>query len=314
MKRRKLLSTAALAVPAAAGLPMLARAAGGKTLKIGYQKFSAALLLLKARGWLEKNLAPLGYDVAWAEFPSGPPMLEALGAGAINLAITGETPPVFSQASGTPVVYVAYSGPHPHEEAILVKAASAITRVADLKGQRVAVAKGSNAHYLLVAAVKKAGLAFGDITPIYLAPSDARAAFETGAVDAWAIWDPFYASLQAATPVRVLSDAQNVVPNNSFYLSRRDFATQNAAVLHTVIAQLQAIEAWVPGHEPEVAAEISASIGVPAPVLLTSFRRATFGVRPVTPAELNDQQKIADLFYQLNLIPAPINVADAAWS
>ena len=313
MKRRTLLSAASAAIPAALVLPTISRAATAGTLKIGYQKASTSLVLLKTRGWLEKKLAPLGYDVSWAEFPSGPPILEALSAGAVNFAYTGETPPIFSQASGTPIVYIAATVPHPHEEAILVKAGSPITSVAGLKGKKVAVAKGSNAHYLLAAALQKAGLGFTDITPVYLAPADARAAFQTGAVDAWSIWDPFFAAEQAATPVRVLADAKNLVPNHFFYLSRRDFATQSRTALEAVIGQVQAIEAWIPANKQAAATEISASIGLPAPVLLTALERGTFGVNKVTPAILADQQKIADLFYKLHLIPAPLTVADAAW-
>jgi sulfonate transport system substrate-binding protein len=314
MKRRFLLQSAAIAAPVALGLPAISRAASARALKIGYQKSSTGLVLLKHRGWLEQKLGPLGYDVGWAEFPSGPPMLEALSAGAVNFAFTGETPPIFSQASGTPVVYVANSVKHLHGEAILVRESSGITSVAGLKGQSVAVQKGSSSHYLLVAALLKAGLEFTDITPVYLAPSDARAAFQTGAVAAWAIWDPFYAAEQAATPVRVLTEADGVVPNHDFYLSRRDFAEKNGAALNAALGQVQAIEGWVVENRTAAATEIAASIGLPAPVLLASFNRASYGVSKISPDVLADQQKVADTFYKLNLIPTPITVADAAWS
>jgi len=311
MNRRHLLATGALAAPFVLGIGRRAAAAG--TLKIGYQKSSTALVLLKHRGWVEQHIGPLGYGVTWAEFPSGPPMLEALAAGAVNLAFTGETPPIFSQASGTPVVYIANSVPHPHQEAILVPAASTVTSVAGLKGKQVAVAKGSSSHYLLVAAVTNAGLAFSDITPVYLAPSDARAAFQSGNVDAWAIWDPFFAAAQAAG-AKVLTDAAGLVPNHDFYLSRRDFAQANGPALDQVIAAIQAIEAWVPQNRPAAATEIAATLGLPQPILLASFNRATYGVNKVTPAVLADQQKVADTFYKLGLIPSPVNVTNASWS
>ena len=314
MKRRFLLQTAALGVPAAFSLPALGHAASAGRLKIGYQKSSTALVLLKRRGWLEQKLAPLGYDVNWAEFPSGPPMLEALSAGAVNFAYTGETPPIFSQASGTPIVYVATSVAHPHEEAILVKASSQVTSVAGLKGKSVAVAKGSSAHYLLVAALAKAGVAYSDITPVYLAPSDARAAFQSGDVEAWAIWDPFWAAEQAAIPVRVLTDAQGLVPNRQFYLSRRDFAKHHGAALNAAVAQVTAVDAWIPANKAQAAQEIAPIVGLPASVLLTTFERAAYGDTKVTPDVLADQQKLADLFCKLNLIPTPITVSDAAWS
>jgi sulfonate transport system substrate-binding protein len=310
MNRRHLLATGALAAPF---ILSGHRAAAAGVLKVGYQKSSTALVLLKHRGWIEQKLAPLGYTVTWAEFPSGPPMLEALAAGAVNLAFTGETPPIFSQASGTPIVYIANSVPHPHQEAVLVPASSSITSVAGLKGKQVAVAKGSSSHYLLVAAVRKAGLEFTDIEPVYLAPSDARAAFQSGNVAAWAIWDPFFAAAQAAG-AKVLTDAAGLVPNHDFYLSRRDFANANAPALDAVITQIQAIETWIPQNRSAAATEISATIGLPASVLLTSFNRATYGVNKITPAVLADEQKVADTFYKLGLIPSPVNVSEASWS
>jgi sulfonate transport system substrate-binding protein len=311
MKRRSILRATA-AAPLSLAAPFTAFAAVKGTLKVGYQKNSNSLVLLKHRGWLEKQLAPLGYDVAWAEFPSGPPLLEALGAGAVNLGFTGETPPIFAQASGTPVVYVSNSPRQPHSEAILAPQSSTITSVAELNGKKVAVAKGSNAHYLLVASVLKAGLQFSDITPVYLQPADARAAFQSGDVDAWAIWDPFFASAQAHG-AKIIADASGTVPNYYFYLSRRDFADAHADALNAAIASIQKIEAWLPQNFPAAAEEISPVIGLPAPIVLESIQRQKFGSTKVTPAILADQQKIADLFYKLNLIPSPITVSDAAW-
>jgi sulfonate transport system substrate-binding protein len=314
MKRRIILRAGAIAAPIVVAMrPFSASAGNTGTLKVGYQKSSTSLVLLKRRGWLEKKLAPLGYTVSWAEFPSGPPLLEALGAGAVNLGFTGETPPIFCQASGTPVVYVGNSPSQPHSEAILVQAASPIASVAGLKGKTVAVAKGSNAHYLLVASVLKAGLQFSDITPVYLQPADARAAFQSNDVDAWAIWDPFFAAAQASG-AKVIGDAGGVVPNHNFYLSRRDFATDHADALNAAIASIKQVEAWLPANLPAAAAEVSPIIGLPEPIVLTALKRQKYNLQKLTPAVLADQQKIADLFYKLNLIPSPINVNDAAWS
>lgn len=312
MKRRSILRATAAAAPLSLASPFIAFAAPQGELKVGYQKSSSSLVLLKHRGWLETKLAPLGYDVSWAEFPSGPPLLEALGAGAVNLGYTGETPPIFSQASGTSVVYVGNTPGQPHSEAILVPQASNIGSVAGLKGKKIAVAKGSNAHYLLVASVLKAGLEFSDITPIYLQPADARAAFQSGDVDAWAIWDPFFASAQAKG-AKIIGDAAGVVPNHNFYLSRRDFATAHADALNAAIASIKQVEDWLPPNLPAAAAEISPVVGLPAAVVLTALQRQKYGLQKVSPLVLADQQKIADLFFRLHLIPSPITVSDAAW-
>ena len=172
---------------------VIAARAEDRVVRIGFQKYGT-LVLLKGKGSLEGKLRPLGYRVTWAEFPAGPQLLEALNAGAIGFGSTGEAPPIFAQAAGARLAYVAHEPPAPLGEAILFPKASPLRSVADLKGKKVALNKGSNVHYLLVRALESAGLSYADVTPIFLAPSDARAAFERGSVDAWAIWDPFLAA------------------------------------------------------------------------------------------------------------------------
>ena len=176
-----------------------------KVVRIGFQKYGK-LVLLKSKGTLEEKLKTAGYKVVWTEFPSGPPLLEALNVGAIDFGNTGEAPPIFAQAAGAPIQYVAYEPPAPKGEAILVPKDSKLNSVADLKGKKVALNKGSNVHYLLVKALEKAGVKYSEIEPVFLAPADARAAFERGAVDAWVIWDPFQAAAEAATGARTLAD------------------------------------------------------------------------------------------------------------
>ena len=161
-------------------------------LRIGNQKGN--LSLLKGRGTLEKRLAPLGVSIKWTEFTAGPVQLEALNVGSIDFGDVGEAPPIFAQAAGAPLAYVAATVPRPQSEAVLVPKGSAIQSVADLKGKKVALNKGSNVHYFLVKLLEKHGLAYGDVNVVFLPPADARAAFEKGSIDAWVIWDPFLAA------------------------------------------------------------------------------------------------------------------------
>ena len=200
MQRRHMLATGAAMALLARGLS--ARAAE-KVLRIGVQKYGT-LILLKTKGLLEEKLAPLGYQVEWTEFPAGPQLLEALNVGSIDFGTVGEAPPIFAQAAGAPIVYVGYEPPAPEAEAILVPKDSPLKGVGDLKGKKVALNKGSNVHYLLVKALENAGLKYTDVTPVFLKPSDARAAFEHGDVDAWVIWDPFQASAEIAIEARTL--------------------------------------------------------------------------------------------------------------
>jgi sulfonate transport system substrate-binding protein len=312
IRRRAVLRVTGLALPALIAVNGPARAAD-RVVRVGYQKASVALALLKAQGLLEQRLAPLGYGVDWSVFTSGPPILEALNAGAIDFAFTGEPPPIFAQAAGVPLVYAAATRPSPRSVAILTEPGSAVKSVADLHGRKVAVAKGSSAHYLLVAAIQHAGLRYSDIQPVYLQPPDGRIALQSGSVDAWSIWDPFLAAAQVAGAT-ILTDCTGLMPNRAFYLSSRAFATRNAAALAAAVAAVGEIEAWEPAHIPQMAADISRITGVPPAILKVWFTRQKYGVGPVTPAIVADQQHIADTFAALHLIPRRVDIAQAVLS
>lgn len=313
LRRRTVLATAALAAPALLLGTGTARAGSKGTLKIGYQKVAVTLSLAKAKGALEAKLNPLGYDVTWAEFPSGPPLLEALSAGAVDFGYTGEPPVIFAQAAGAKLVYVAATAPDPKAIGILKPHGSALSSVAELKGKTVAVAKGSSAHYLLVSALAHAGVSYSDVTKVFLQPADARAAFAKGAVDAWSIWDPFLAGAQAAG-AELLTNGVGLLSNRSYYTAGRDFAAANPAALHAALDVLNGLEIWEAGHQAETAAAIAPAIGLPAATLEVWLARQSYGVGPLTPAIFTGQQKIADAFFKLGLIPAPVNVAADAWA
>jgi sulfonate transport system substrate-binding protein len=282
--------------------------AADRTIRVGYQKYGS-LVLVKAKGNLEKRLERLGFDVAWTEFPSGPPLLEAINVGAIDFGTTGETPPIFAQAAGAPVLYVAHEPPAPRGEAILVAKDSAIRTVADLKGRKVALNKGSNVHYLLVKALEKAGVAYADVAPVFLAPADARAAFERGAVDAWVIWDPFLAAAGVATEARTLTDGTGIVANHQFYLAEQTFAAANPRVIDEVIAAVGEIDAWAKDNASAVAAQLGPALGIPAPILEIALRRQSYGVVALDNAVVAEQQRIADTFAALGLLPKPVVVS-----
>jgi sulfonate transport system substrate-binding protein len=278
-------------------------------VRIGYQKYGK-LVLLKSRGTLEEKLKPLGYKVSWTEFPSGPPLLEALNVGAIDFGVTGETPPIFAQAAGAPLVYLAYDPPAPQGEAILVPKDSPLKSVADLKGRKVVLNKGSNVHYLLVKALEKAGLKYTDIRPVYLAPSDALAAFSNGSVDAWVIWDPYEAAAEASTGARVLADGSGVVANYQFYFTSKSFLAHDAKAVEVFLAALNEADNWARNNIEAVAEQLSPSVGLPASVLAVSLKREAYGILPISDAVIASQQRIADTFFGLGLVPKAITVSD----
>jgi sulfonate transport system substrate-binding protein len=314
MRRRTLLATAALATPAiltASRHPAFAASKG--TLKIGYSKSSVTLVLAHSTGAFEKKLEPLGYNVAWAEFTSGPPMFEALNAGAVNFGFSGEPPVIFAQASHVPVVYAAASDPSPNAVAILTPAHSKIKTIADLAGKTVAVGKGTSAHYLLVAALAHAGVPYSAVNKAFLQPDDALAAFGAGDVDAWSIFDPYYAGAQIAG-AKVLTDGTGLMPNRAYYSSRRDFAAASPDALNAAIGVINQLEAWEQQNIAKTAADVAPSIGEPTADIEKWFSRQRYGVHKITPDIMAGQQKIADAFFKLGLIPHAVNVADAAWS
>ena len=282
---------------------------GDKVVRIGYQKYGK-LVLLKGRGTLEAKLKPLGYSVSWTEFPSGPPLLEALNVGSIDFGIAGETPPIFAQAAGAPLVYVAYDPPAPQGEAILVPKDSPLKSVAELKGKKVALNKGSNVHYLLVKALEKAALNYTDIQPVFLAPADALAAFTRGAVDAWVIWDPYEAAAEASTGARILTDGTSLVANHQFYFTSKKFLADSGNAVDLVLEALTETDEWTKNHIDEVAAQLSPSVGLPASVLAVSLKRESYGIRPISDEVIASQQRIADTFLALGLMPKAITVSD----
>ena len=282
-------------------------------LRIGRQKFDP-LTLVRAKGKLEERLKPLGVTaVEWIEFQSGPPMLEALNADSIDIARTGDAPPVIAQAAGIPLVYVGGSAPKDKSSAVLVKQDSPIQTIADLRGKRVAFAKSSSANYLAVKALEAGGLKWEDIKPVYLSPSDARSAFEQGNVDAWVIWDPFYAAAQKQAGARVIRDSTGLVANRDFYLANRKFADKYPDVIKAIGEEIQTVAKWADANPSEVAALLSPLLKIDQPILETVNQRRSYGFEAITPEMIAEQQAIADTFHTLKLIPKPIDVKNAIW-
>jgi sulfonate transport system substrate-binding protein len=303
-----------MAAVTALGLGLACNAAfaePAKELRIGFQKSASLFVLQKAQGTLERRLAPLNVAVKWVEFPAGPQLLEGLNVGAIDVGFVGEAPPIFAQAAGARFVYVGNDPAAPQTEALVVPKDSPLKTVADLKGKRIALNKGSNVHYLLVKLLEKNNLKYSDVTPVFLAPADARAAFEKGAVDAWVIWDPFLAAAEKQIGVRQLGDGTGIVNSYSYYLAQSDFAQANPHLIHELFANTLDAARFVQADIPHAAALIAPLQGLDPAIVETSLRRCRFGVVPLTPAVAAEQQKIADTFYDLKLIPKQIRIADA---
>jgi sulfonate transport system substrate-binding protein len=307
IRRRTLLASATAVL-----LPVV-HAQVVRELRIGYQKGASLLVLQKAQGSLEKKLAPQGVGVKWVEFPAGPQLLEGLNVGAVDIGFVGEAPPIFAQAAGARFYYIGHDPAAPKAEALLVPKDSPLKSIAELKGRKVALNKGSNVHYLLVQLLEKNGLKLADITPVYLPPADARAAFESGSVAAWVIWDPFTAAAEKQLGARVLADATGLASNHQFYLGERGYVEKNPQVIRAVFEDAQEKGHWLKANVHAAAEQIAPLQGLPVDIVEASLRRYEFGVRPLSDAVVAEQQKIADTFYALKLIPKPVSVKEATW-
>ncbi len=280
------------------------------TFNIGFQKYGI-LPIVKTKGELEKRLAAQGIKVKWIEFPAGPQLLEGLNVGSVVFGEAGEAPPIFAQAANPNLIYVANQPPAPTAEALIVQKDSPIQSIQDLKGKRIALNKGSNVHYLLLKLLEAHNLKLSDIQPVYLPPSDARAAFEKGVVDAWVIWDPFLAAAEHQIQARVIANGENLVNNHQFYLADRQYAENNPAVLQTVITTLNQTTDWVKAHPKDAAKLLEKPTGLGFDVLKTSISRMGFGVQPISEKVVTEQQDVANAFFAQQLIPKQLVIQDA---
>lgn len=303
---------AVLAVALPLVLGATAAAADGVEFRIGWQKGSN-LAVIKAKGEFEKHLKAKGIAIQWTEFPAGPQMLEGLNVGSIDFGVVGETPPVFAQAAGAELLYVGNEPPSPRAEAILVPANSPIKTVADLKGKRLTLNKGSNVHYLLVRALEKAGLQYGDVQTSFLKPSDARAAFEAGAVDAWVIWDPYATAAVEQLGARVLTDGVGIADNYNYYIGTKAFAAAHPDVLKVALQEIDTEDKWVAGHLKEAAAIIGQQIGLPEAIAETALGHYAYGAHLLTTDVVAKQQTMSDVFTALHLIPVRLDINAVVW-
>jgi sulfonate transport system substrate-binding protein len=289
-----------------------ARADALSEIRIGYQK-TAIPLVVKAQGLFEKRFAAQNIGVKWVEFAFGPPLLEAVNAGAVDYGYTGDAPPIFAQAARANINYVAAIPARGYGQAIVVPADSPAKSLQDLKGKKIGVAKGSSAHSLLMTALDFEKIAWTDITPVYLAPADAASAFARGAIDAWSIWDPFFAIAELRQNARPLPIDPKASIQNSYFLVNSGFLKDHADGVGEINAQVAKATDWAKSHRDETAALFSEASGVDLAAQKRAVGRAEFGFAPMNETVIAEQQAVADRFARLGLIPAPINVRDIVW-
>lgn len=304
------------AAAATALMPQMRPAhAADTTLRIGWQKFGV-LALARRTGALEKRLEAKGVSIEWNEFTSGPPLLEAVGADALDFGVTGDVPPLFAQAAGGNLVYVgAYRGPAAFH-GLLVQKDSPIQTIEDLKGKKLAYKRGSSAHNFALKVLAKAGLTLSDITEVDLPPADAGAAFKNGAIDAWAIWDPFFAVAEADPQTRVVTTSEGLLDNWGYFLGNGTFTAAHPDIIADVIDELAKVGAAAQADLDGSVKTLSEITGVPADITRVTLTRSQADLGKVSffpDAALTYQQALADDFYKLGVVPKQLSVSDIVW-
>lgn len=303
----------AIAIAAAAAALFTPPAAAEETaLRIGYQKSSTLMAVLKARGTLAQALLPLHVKLSWAEFASGLPLTEALNADAIDVtADVADTVPIFAQAAHARFAYFAQEAPSPGAQAVIVQRDGPIRALGDLKGKRIAVTKAAGSHYFLLAALARAKLSDDDVRISYLTPADARLAFERNNIDAWFTWDPYVASVEREAGARVLTRGDGFASYQRYYLVSTAFAQAHPDLLALLYTQLADAGRWVKAH-PEEAARLLAPVwGLDAATAERANARRSYAVRPVLTQNFGEQAAIADAFHRARLLPQPVDPAQA---
>src|SRR5882757_984954 len=281
-------------------------------IRIGTQK-GGFFPAVRQRHTVEDAFRPLGIEVKWIDFQFGPPLLEAINVGSVDFGFVGDSPPIFAQAGGARIRYVAAVKSDGNTQAIIVPKDSPIKTLADLKGKRVAFGKGSSAHNLLVAALEKAGLSWSDITPAPLVPADATVAFSRGIVDAWSIWDPYLALAEIKDKVRVIAFDKDVHKPNAFYIAGSDFVAKYPSIVAKLNSIFAAEGKWAGTHREEVARAQADATGVDIEATRRFVERSNYRVVPVDADIIKSQQAVADRFARIGLIPRSINVSDIVW-
>lgn len=282
---------------------------GSLTLNVGDQR-GGSEAVLRAAGELDD----LDYKIRWSTFTSGPPLLEAINAKAVDVGAIGNTPPVFAAGAGSKITVIAATHGTAAGDAILVPEDSPLKKPRELKGKSVAVAQGSSAHFQLVASLKKAGLDFADVKVKYLQPADALAAFTSGKVDAWAVWDPYTSQVLRGKKGRVLTDGDGLVNGLGFQAAAPGALAdrRKSKAISDYLVRLRRAQDWVFKH-PEAWAKVWAKdTGLPYGVALDAVKR-TNGTRVPVAVDRDvvaSEQQIADTFSDLKLIPRRIDFGD----
>jgi sulfonate transport system substrate-binding protein len=294
-------------VHGAAPAPISPAALKKVVLRVGDQK-AGSRALLEASG----ELADVPYSIEWSSFTSGPPLLEAASAGAIDVGAVGNTPPIFAAAANSRISVVSAFKSGTEGDAILVQEDSPITDVASLKGKTVAVAKGSSAHGHLLLRLRQVGLAVTDVKIVYLAPADAYAAFSQHRVDAWAVWDPYTATAETKDGAHAIARGTGIANGLAFNVASRAALAdpgRNSA-LRDYLTRLARARKWARSHTADWARAWASATGLPLPVVVIAVSRQNTVPIPLDQSVIDSEQALADAFFDSHVLPVRVHLSE----
>ncbi|OAB40165.1 aliphatic sulfonate ABC transporter substrate-binding protein [Paenibacillus antarcticus] len=282
----------------------------GLTVKIGVQGSGGLFGKAREEKWYETEFEKLGVKVEWAEFLSGPPMTEAMASNKLDFAGLGNMPVIAAQAAGIPIKVISQAIDGKNNVAIIVPTNSTIQSLADLKGKKVAVAKGSNAYNFLYRSLDDAGLKDSDLEIIQLQTDEAQPAFESGGVDAWATWDPYITINTLTGKGKVLTDGeQSGILSPSFYIVREEFANKYPELVTLYLKVLNKSLAWEEANQDVALDRYAKERNIPVEVIKGTLTRSKSINIPVSDEISKELQKTADFQFESKNIRKEIEVS-----
>ena len=293
----------ALAAALLLGAPVLASAQ--TTLRVGDQKGNSQAVM-EAAGVLKD----VPYKIEWKEFPAAAPLLEALGAGAIETGLVGDAPFTFAAAANVPVKAIAAVRQSRDGLAVLVPEQSRIKSFDDLRGKKIATGRGSIGHQLILAALEARGWKPDDVQIAFLAPSDAKVAYTQGSVDAWSTWEPYVSQEEVLFKSRRVITGEGLTPGLGFQVATPTAIKDKRPELEDFVRRLVAARAWSAGNVSSYAETWGKLMNIPASVPLNWLTRAKIRIAPIDDAVIADEQTTIDLYFRAGLIKQNLKAAD----
>jgi sulfonate transport system substrate-binding protein len=251
----------------------------------------------------------LPYRIAWSEFVAAAPLVEALNAGAIDAGVVGDAPFTFGFASGVPMRAIAARRSTQQGTAIVVRGDSPAHAFTDLKGKKIATTRGSIGHFLILAALRRAGLPDDAVKIVFLQPADAKAALTSGSIDAWSTWEPYTSQVEVVDGGRQVTNGQGLTPGQGFQIASTDAIAAKREQLADFITRLTAARIWANAHRDEYATIWAKLMGFPVEVPRHWFARTTEEVVPTDARVIADEQKVIDLYASAGMLRKPFDAA-----